>query len=173
MNKKPQKESNPQLLVIYSLLEDWKGMEKSIEILIRGPEPKPKEGKKDEEEDEEADKLALRIANLPERHLALIQVMRRDNYYRNLNKTILNILHWLPTNAQEALEEGETENAIALAIAWEEKMHEIFQECYPNEREFRLALLESISKMHIVAMPGAMKAYSVSGDIPREVDWKS
>lgn len=184
MSKKKESgsEKNPQLMVINTLLEDWKGVEEATRILILGPEkPKPKKAKKDpkdkdsEVKDSKAEQitdLLWKISNLPERHLALIQVLRRDNYYRNLNPKLLKIFHWLVPNAQEAIESGEFENAAVLTLAWESKMQELYQECSPNERDFRLAMLDAISKMSIMAMPGAMKAYSVSGDIPRELDWK-
>lgn len=182
-----KKESNPQLVVIESLLEDWKSLESAIETLIKGPEPTKEDRKKDEysimeisvdSKGKETKKkvfneLTFRIANLPDRHLALIQIMRRDNYYRALNKVILKTLHWLPTAAKEALMEKQIQSAVELAIAWESKMQEIFKETYPNEREFRLALLEAVSKMSIMVAPGAMKSMQFSGDIPRDLNWQT
>ena len=52
-------------------------------------------------------------------------------------------------------------------------MQEIFKETYPNEREFRLALLEAVSKMTIMQSPGSMRSMAVSGDIPRGDGWET
>lgn len=181
------KQSNPQLVVIESLLEDWKGLDASIQMLIKGPEPSEEDIKNEEYwiEGKTKDKsgkettvkifheLAFRVANLPDRHLALIQIMRRDNYYRSLNNKVLKILHWIPTAAKESLTEREFQSAVELAIAWESKMHEIFKETYPNEAEFRKALLEAVSKMTIMQAPGSMRSMGISGDIPRDMKWNT
>jgi hypothetical protein len=181
------KNANPQIVVIESLLEDWKSLESAIETLIKGPEPTEEDQKKEEyciteisvdSKNKKTSKkvfheLTFRIANLPDRHLALIQIMRRDNYYRALNKVILKTLHWLPTAAKEALTEKQIQSAVELAIAWESKMQEIFKETYPNEREFRLALLDAVSKMSLLMAPGAMRSMALSGDIPRDMKWET
>ena len=97
--------------------------------------------------------------------------MRRDNYHRNLNPKILETLHWLPRAAREALDEDEIEIAVALSNCWESKMHKIFQECYPDEKEFRESLLSAVASMRLMVMPGAMKAMSTAGDVPQDIEF--
>ena len=52
-------------------------------------------------------------------------------------------------------------------------MQEIFKETYPNEREFRMALLEAVSKMTIMQSPRSMRSMGISGDILRGSGWES
>lgn len=150
------KTKNPQFAVIESFLEDLRRRDEDIGIILGASEDEEileafddKKGRK-----KRLEKLKLKVANLRGRHKALVRVLIKDNYYRNLNRELLEILHELPGFAHSSIEFGDIEIAQELAYTWEGLMHRIFRECYPNAREERKELLDSVARMKIMPMPG-------------------
>src|SRR4030042_3341864 len=160
MGKDEKKDGKPQLAVINSLLEDQKTLDFNVEILMQGEFLG-----KDATTDNTEKSIKFKVENLPLRHKAFIQIMRRDNYYRNLRKSIHSTLHWIVGQAREAFELGEVENALELTLCYESKMQEIFQECYQNHVEFTKKILDSVSKMRIIPMQGGFGKVPGYGEI--------
>ena len=138
-NKKLSKADNPQLVVIQSVLDDLAKIDKFIATIVVSPNY--------ETETDDA------IAHLRERNQALINILVRDNYYRNLCNQYLADFFELPNLAEEALTDEDVEQAVAIAKIWEQIAYNILKECYPDFSKRFEKLLNAVSRMTIMPVP--------------------